>query len=546
MALFDGSLVPAANANGTALAGAKWWFYQSGGLTPANVYSDADLNTSLGATVTADSAGRFVPIYLDPAVEYRAILKTAAGVQVGPYDIDPVNVTSGAMQAEIDALEVRVTALEAFENSFGAADSITVGAGGDYTTLVAALDWLKTQPLNRPMTVNLLEKNTPDTSGGSMAIPDTGYTFDHPNSRNVYFVGPAWTGGQRLPTNADMTGTKATDLATVKGLSSASIRFNGADDTTGTIGLSFPYGVGGFTRILFECRNRYNISVGFNSSHATATGNSTARFVNCAWFGGVWGVIGQDAFLSLAEGGCWFGYQISGAPVGLFGGAIETDAALFEAYYPTGDGANNPKYVVYADGCRLYMNGNNFANKIKAKGSFLHGLYAINGAAGWFMSPNFDGITQPLTIGAADIRAGTPIITNADPTKTASVPLSTQPGPPGNEASGALFSVGPGGSLAMNGATITASECNYALLTQGGNYHGFGTISLTDCKTNIDTIRVTGSKGNLAAVSVASARVGSVNQVRALQNGDIFLYSASGVSYSPALNTPTNGAGIYN
>jgi hypothetical protein len=100
MALFDGSLIQASNANGNALAGAKWWFYQSGGLTPANVYSDSALSTSLGATVTADSAGRFVPIYLDDAVEYRAILKNAAGTTVSPYDIDPVN------PANVDPAEI--------------------------------------------------------------------------------------------------------------------------------------------------------------------------------------------------------------------------------------------------------------------------------------------------------------------------------------------------------------------------------------------------------------------------------------------------------
>lgn len=81
---------PALDANADPYSGAKWYFYQSGTTTPIAVYADATLTTSLGSVVMADSAGRFVPIYLDPQSLYRAVLKNSTG-SATVSDIDPVN-----------------------------------------------------------------------------------------------------------------------------------------------------------------------------------------------------------------------------------------------------------------------------------------------------------------------------------------------------------------------------------------------------------------------------------------------------------------------
>lgn len=81
----------ATDSNSNPYAGATWNFYTSGTLTPQNVFANADLSTSLGAVVTADAAGRFVPIYFNSALQYRGILKTAAGATVSGMDIDPIN-----------------------------------------------------------------------------------------------------------------------------------------------------------------------------------------------------------------------------------------------------------------------------------------------------------------------------------------------------------------------------------------------------------------------------------------------------------------------
>lgn len=86
-------LLPTARAtdnNANPYSGAKWYFYASGTSTPQNVYSNSTLATSLGSTVTADSAGKFVPIYFDANLQYRGVLKNASG-SVTLHDIDPIN-----------------------------------------------------------------------------------------------------------------------------------------------------------------------------------------------------------------------------------------------------------------------------------------------------------------------------------------------------------------------------------------------------------------------------------------------------------------------
>lgn len=81
----------ALDSNASPYAGATWSFYATGGLTPQAVYADADLSTSLGSVVTADSGGRFVPIYFDASLQYRGICKDAAGTTLPGMDIDPIN-----------------------------------------------------------------------------------------------------------------------------------------------------------------------------------------------------------------------------------------------------------------------------------------------------------------------------------------------------------------------------------------------------------------------------------------------------------------------
>lgn len=84
----------AVDANGNPYDGAQWKFYYSGTTTPLAVYANADLSTSLGAVVTADAGGRFVPIYFDGAMTYRGRQEDKNGNLLPGMDIDPINVTA--------------------------------------------------------------------------------------------------------------------------------------------------------------------------------------------------------------------------------------------------------------------------------------------------------------------------------------------------------------------------------------------------------------------------------------------------------------------
>lgn len=70
------------------LPGAKLYFTQNGTSTPKAVYADKNKVTSLGSIVTSDSAGIFVPIFLDGT--YRVELKNAAGTTQTGWPVDNV------------------------------------------------------------------------------------------------------------------------------------------------------------------------------------------------------------------------------------------------------------------------------------------------------------------------------------------------------------------------------------------------------------------------------------------------------------------------
>lgn len=75
------------NSNGLAISGAQAKLYLSGTLVPANFYADSGLVTSLGATLTADGAGRFSTAYGDETVGYRLRVLDSDGAVLN--DIDP-------------------------------------------------------------------------------------------------------------------------------------------------------------------------------------------------------------------------------------------------------------------------------------------------------------------------------------------------------------------------------------------------------------------------------------------------------------------------
>lgn len=85
--LFKIPFLTAFNSNSLAVPGALLYAYESGTLTAVSTYTAADLATPHSHPVVADSAGRFAPIYLNDAVDYRIIVTDPDGVEL--MDVDP-------------------------------------------------------------------------------------------------------------------------------------------------------------------------------------------------------------------------------------------------------------------------------------------------------------------------------------------------------------------------------------------------------------------------------------------------------------------------
>jgi hypothetical protein len=71
-----------------SLPNSKLYFYQNGTSTPKSVYADKNKITNLGAVITSDPAGIFVPIFLDGT--YRVTLKDSLGNTQSGWPVDNV------------------------------------------------------------------------------------------------------------------------------------------------------------------------------------------------------------------------------------------------------------------------------------------------------------------------------------------------------------------------------------------------------------------------------------------------------------------------
>jgi len=90
----------AIDANGNPYAGAKWYFYDTGTLDPAPIYTTSALAIEHPNPVVADAGGLFENIFLDPDTIYRAVLKNSSG-SITVKDIDPYN---AAVTGDLDYL----------------------------------------------------------------------------------------------------------------------------------------------------------------------------------------------------------------------------------------------------------------------------------------------------------------------------------------------------------------------------------------------------------------------------------------------------------
>lgn len=111
------------------LSGATLTFTLTGTSTPTNAYSDSTLTTPVANPLSANAAGVFVPIFLDPLVSYRIVLKTSAGAVLQTWDPANENLISYFTQTVVGRLLYPPTAIE-----------ISV-LGASLTGLVTGYEW---------------------------------------------------------------------------------------------------------------------------------------------------------------------------------------------------------------------------------------------------------------------------------------------------------------------------------------------------------------------------------------------------------------------
>lgn len=186
------------DADGQPLDGALLYTYESGTSTPLPVYSDPDLDPihELSNPVVADSAGRFVPIYLSPT-SYKFILRNSAGTEI--RTIDPV----GAVPAVTINLDVIGTAGEALTAGDGI--YLSDGSGGK-----VAGDWYLWDSANAySSTTPILGEAVNDIAQGSTGSVRLQGSITTPGAvvpGSPYYVGTAGGYTASAPTNARFVG----------------------------------------------------------------------------------------------------------------------------------------------------------------------------------------------------------------------------------------------------------------------------------------------------------------------------------------------------
>jgi hypothetical protein len=103
---------------GANYASARLYLFETGTLTPAVTYSDADRTTPHAHPIVADGGGVFPAIWLDPLETYRVQLKTFEDTLV--YDVDPYPGVIGA-----DTVNLELTGNLEVDGTIGSDGQIT-------------------------------------------------------------------------------------------------------------------------------------------------------------------------------------------------------------------------------------------------------------------------------------------------------------------------------------------------------------------------------------------------------------------------------------
>ena len=139
------------DSTGTPYAGAKAHFYLTGTTTETNTYTNSALSVASSNPVIANAAGQFAPIYLDPAITYRCILKQSDDTQID--DVDPISAPETASSIAIVDTGAYFAGTEV--------ETVLADVGANYAKKAAANTWTADQTFssaNLKMADNIVER----------------------------------------------------------------------------------------------------------------------------------------------------------------------------------------------------------------------------------------------------------------------------------------------------------------------------------------------------------------------------------------------------
>src|SRR3954469_20973516 len=173
--LWQPSLVRVTDGNGAPVSGAELHFYTTGTTTPATFYLDAAGLSPGTNPLVSDSAGLFVPAFVDSATTYRIKCTNSAGSTTF-YDVDPVLISDagggGGGYTDEQARDAVGAALRE-----GAGIDITVSDGSDTMTFAVDATDPNTIKLTESFIVACSDEATALTTGTAKVTLRIPYSF---------------------------------------------------------------------------------------------------------------------------------------------------------------------------------------------------------------------------------------------------------------------------------------------------------------------------------------------------------------------------------
>lgn len=405
----------------------------------------------------------------------------------------------------------------------GMALTVTVGSGGTFATLKAALDWALTIRVTGTgsLTISLLS--------GDHALSGP-YEFAHPDAHNITIRGQALTGS--FPTVADCVGTKATDKAMVEGRFPSRI----VVDCPGPAknGLTLPAGIGlRDVAFVFSDNVRYGVTVGeFSASWQTGRGTGTLRLDNVAFFGGVWSIVCANGYIVNASKifSAWHvtdGGTPAGGPLRLRSSTLVSDTNVVNKVYVYSPDA---QYAIFADGCSHAR----LRTAMVVSGP-LEGVHATDNSYVNVSYGTFSDIGIAITAeDGARVNAADCTFSTCD-ASTSSAPQEIWEG---RSVTGrSIVWAGHNSAVSIQGSSFdNLLGSRFAYVSIDGSLVGNG-VAIDNSKFTTRAIENDGGKVIVDA-DITNPVSGSINSVLTSSGGYTKLTGSSGFSsYSPAANT---------